>query len=278
MEQIKLLDSSFVGTESAFIGGDNIGKGPQFFRWRRDGPISDPTFFTDSRIKDVAKYGAFEKFVGLLLEPYGLRADHYNDAEENYEFFDTILTYEKRYLFEDPKYRFYPHGGSWIDFKKWGIQEKKKHVSIIASSKNTTEGHKLRHDVISHFGNDLDGVFGHGRNPVASKFEALADYRYSIVIESCREDFYFTEKLIDCFSVGTVPIYWGCPSIGQFFDPAGIIAFSGLDQLRMTLSHIWEKDYEVRMPAIRENLKRAHQYRICEDYIWIKYPDLFGRS
>lgn len=238
--------------------------------------MTDPTFFTDSEIKNVAKYGAFEKFVALLLEPYGLRKDHYNDAEENYEFFKTILTYEKRYLFEDPRYRFYAYGGSWIDIKKWGIKEKKKDVSIIASDKNTTEGHKLRHDVISHFGNDLDGVFGHNHNPIASKYEGLADYRYSIVIESCREDFYFTEKLIDCFSLGVVPIYWGCPSIGQFFDSDGIIAFSTMDQLSMILSQVWDKDYVQRTKAIKENLRRAHQYRICEDYIWMKHSDLFG--
>ena len=41
----------------------------------------------------------------------------------------------------------------------------------------------------------------------------------------------FTEMLLDCFSIGVVPIYWGCNSIGLFFDPDVIIAVSNMDQL-----------------------------------------------
>ena len=32
-----------------------------------------------------------------------------------------------------------------------------------------------------------------------------------------RGDYEFDEKLIDCFLTGTVPIFWGCPSIDKFF-------------------------------------------------------------
>jgi hypothetical protein len=35
----------------------------------------------------------------------------------------------------------------------------------------------------------------------------------------------FCEKLTDFFATGTIPIYWGNPDIGEFFDTNGIIIF-----------------------------------------------------
>ena len=45
------------------------------------------------------------------------------------------------------------------------------------------------------------------------KIDGLRDYRYHFCIENIKRDYWFTEKLIDCFVTGTIPIYWGCPSI-----------------------------------------------------------------
>jgi hypothetical protein len=73
---------------------------------------------------------------------------------------------------------------------------------------------------------DFD-LYGHGwpegldariKGPVSSKSRALADYTYSICIENSREKNYVTEKITDCFLMGTIPIYLGCPNIQEIYD------------------------------------------------------------
>ena len=49
---------------------------------------------------------------------------------------------------------------------------------------------------------------------------------FSIAIENSRNGCYFTEKILDCFTTRTVPIYWGCPDIGDYFDMNVIITFN----------------------------------------------------
>ena len=66
------------------------------------------------------------------------------------------------------------------------------------------------------------------------------DYRFSIVIENCKRDYWFTEKLIDCLRTGTIPIYWGCPSIGDFFDIRGFILFDDINDLENILNNLTE--------------------------------------
>ena len=66
-------------------------------------------------------------------------------------------------------------------------------------------------------------VLGRGYAPFDSKADGLAPFRFSVIIENVRERNYFTEKLVDAILCETVPIYWGCPNIGDFIDPACMI-------------------------------------------------------
>ena len=142
-------------------------------------------------------------------------------------------------------------------------------MSLILSDKNTTLGQQLRWRIYNEFQID---AYGRGVNPIDSKLEALADYHYSVVVESCQLNYYFSEKLIDCLSCGTVPIYWGCPDIGRFFNPEGLITFESADELDyILLNMVSERDYISRLPAIEENLERARIYACAEDWLYKHY-------
>lgn len=54
------------------------------------------------------------------------------------------------------------------------------------------------------------------------KDEALEKYQYSIAIENSAQENYFTEKINDCFIFLTMPIYWGCTNIFDFFPEDSI--------------------------------------------------------
>ena len=49
---------------------------------------------------------------------------------------------------------------------------------------------------------------------------------FSIAIENASYETYFTEKLLDCFATGTIPVYYGAPDIGDYFNKDGIIDLS----------------------------------------------------
>jgi hypothetical protein len=73
---------------------------------------------------------------------------------------------------------------------------------------------------------------------------------FSIIIENSKEDYMFTEKLIDCFLTGTIPIYYGCPSIGLFFNDKGILHFNNYKECIDILKNISSELYYSYMKYI----------------------------
>ncbi len=46
-----------------------------------------------------------------------------------------------------------------------------------------------------------------------SKVDVFRRYRFALVFENQRQPGYVTEKFLDCLLDGTVPIYWGDPTL-----------------------------------------------------------------
>lgn len=105
--------------------------------------------------------------------------------------------------------------------------EKKKLISVITSNKAFTQGHidriRFVNKLKEHFGDQLD-IFGRGFNSFGDKWEVLADYKYHIVIENSSQDYYWSEKLGDCFLAETYPFYYGCTNINDFFPEGSYTA------------------------------------------------------
>jgi hypothetical protein len=108
----------------------------------------------------------------------------------------------------------------------------RKPVSIIASKKTKTTGHKLRHKLINQLklANIYIDILGRGYQPYDQDHEGLLPYKYSMVIENAKEDNYFTEKIVNCLLCRTVPIYWGCSDISEYFDTSNWLIFDTVDE------------------------------------------------
>jgi len=279
MITIPLRDGTFQG-ESMSLSSENADEAPKSLRWRHVPDIPDDVpvmVFTDMCLDEVLLSRAPTN-IAVLIEPPALTATHYEKAVMLEDRFDAIFTYSLEHLRRGGPWRFYPYGGSRI--REWGVFDKSKraNASIIVSVKAITEGHRLRHEIVKQFGERLS-VFGEPYTEYLDpKPPGLRPFRYSIVVESGRSDYYFTEKLIDCFSQGTVPIYWGCPGIDGFFDEDGIISFKTPDDLAYILASISEWDYHDRLPAICRNLKLARGFRCAEDHLAAEYGWLFEDS
>jgi hypothetical protein len=155
-----------------------------------------------------------------------------------------------------------PLAYSWIG-KTITIENKRdKLISLIASEKQKMSGHKLRHEIINTLPKESFEVLGRGYKPFVNKADGLTPYMYSIVIENCQEVDYFTEKIVDCFMCGTIPIYWGANNIGDHFDSEGVLSFQTIGELQSILKKISTKDYTLRSNAINNNREIAQE--ICK--------------
>ena len=268
-----IADCAFMpGSKSESLGGENHGLGPTHFEWELAAP-REARFVTDAFLKDAPGKGQ----VAWLSESFFLHPENYWMALQKP--FDYVLTHN-RYWAENHElenWLWQPHGGSWIDLNRWGMQEKTHGVSMILSEKRSLPGHKLRHAVAEEyrFRNLIDAVYGYVNERVG-KFDGLAPFQYSVVIESERCPGFFSEKLIDCMAVGTIPIYWGCQDVERYFDMSGVIRVEdmvGIEHALMLARDV--DDMTWRKEAAARNMEKAKRYRISEDWIWEHYPFLF---
>ena len=272
-----LFDGTFFHQKSATYGGDNLGESSQHIYWARE-IVCPVTFYTDIRLEEALQPPKDIIKVAWLLEPYSISYTHYEKAKALQGAFDYILSFDKDYLRSQSgdKWKWYALGGSWIAPHNWGYDDKPKMFSLIGTNKRRTRGHNMRHQAAELSRLFAIDVMGHGYKDIQSKVEALRPYRYSIVIENERIEGYFSEKLIDCMSQFTVPIYWGAPNITDYFDGAGIIQFDTLDQLTRIIVDIQNNDqYGSYKPAMHRNYDKAKQYVCAEDWICSNLNEIF---
>jgi hypothetical protein len=232
--------------------------------WVRDGKGKpEETVYTDMHLAEC------NGGIGWLIEPYGIMPHAYEYVKNNAFKFKEIWTHDASMLYL-PNAKLVPIGGCWIESKDYGVHEKTKMFSIIASSKRQLQGHQLRHNIIRAAGSHID-AFGPAYTPFKkhsmNKIEGLKDYRYHFVIENCKRDFYFSEKLIDSLITGTMPIYWGCPSIGSYFNTDGFIIFDTIEELKEKLKLCTPAYYDSKKKAIMDNFQRAQKYLLAEDWM-----------
>jgi hypothetical protein len=106
---------------------------------------------------------------------------------------------------------------------------------------------------------DLD-LYGKKIRYIEDKWDGLAPYRYSLAAENTSGPDYWTEKIADCFLAWTVPLYWGCTNLEDYFPPGSFIRIDigkpaeSLAEIRRILA---EDDWEHRLPALREARARV---------------------
>lgn len=144
-------------------------------------------------------------------------------------------------------------------FDELQVPPKPKLISVICSRQDLTSNHRMRIRFVAelkrHFGDLLDW-FGNGYEPVAEKWDALADYKYTIVLENQSRHNVITEKIGDAFLANTYPFYWGAPNIGEVFDKEGfsVLNIEDLqDSIRIIESAIANDFYKKNQSSIKKN-------------------------
>jgi len=118
--------------------------------------------------------------------------------------------------------------------------------------------HARRYDFTQRLKAELPAleIFGHGVRFVEKKADALDSYKFHLAIENHIAKHHWTEKLADAFLGYTVPIYYGCPNVFDYFPEESVILidindFEGsLKTIRRILTT--DGEYERRLDAVKE--------------------------
>lgn len=192
----------------------------------------------------------------------------------NYHHFDYVMSpyLELKKLFGE-KFFWVPALSSRVKRTEFGLYEKERNVSMIASFKDWTYGHKLRHEIIKKYSNYFD-TYGSGYNNIINthgKLITIAPYRFSFCVLNSIEDDFFTEALTDVFAVGTIPIVFGTPTIARHWNPDGFIMFNTLEELREILPTLTPELYESKLEAVKENIEITKKFVTIPDFIYENY-------
>lgn len=206
-------------------------------------------------VNRCSKFKKKTKSALWMLEPEAIEPDIYRMVKNKKINYDFIVSHRDKLSTLNNYIKIYPCVPSWIEENDRKLFEKTKNISMIASTKIMCDGHRYRQKVAEQI-KDVADLYGRGReNRIEHKINGLKDYRFSIAMENSCEDTYFTEKIIDCFFTGTIPIYWGTNKILDIFNSEGVIMLE--DFIKNLNSFNYEKEYEKRYNSIKQNFEIA---------------------
>lgn len=215
----------------------------------------------------------------IVSEPNEYFGNH-DWAIKNKSFFSLILTWSDKVLKNCENSSFLVYGESWFDDKhifEPGTKNAKTRnknfcVSFLRGNKLQSIGHSIRHEIYSRqdeikipkeFWTCL-GDLSDFSTMKDTKEYSFGEYQFSICIENNSREGYFTEKITDCILCKTIPIYYGCSNIGNFYNKDGIIQFNNADQAIKLINKLTPEYYNDRLNIIEENYQKAFEYK---DYI-----------
>jgi hypothetical protein len=253
---------------------------PKLFEWSADS--QDIRVFIDSAIPTgltVGKNKSTDKKIAWVCESRAIFHLMYPKDmwEKNLsilcESYDEIYVTDRQWCSHSDKIKFAFAGSNlpWIPIVD-KIPEKTKLVSMVASPKKMTFGHHIRHIMAEKYKNNIDlygGAsgsprVGFGQQPWPDKTETLLPYMFHIVIENDKYETYFTEKITDCFASGTIPVYWGAPDIGKYFNMNGIIQLTP----EFDISALTPELYYSKLAAVNDNLNRVRNLETADDILY----------
>jgi hypothetical protein len=219
------------------------------------------TLFYDYPLMDASQLNYNRYNVLFIQEPNQLFGFH--DWTLKYgHYFDCIFTWSQPILDTYPNNSvFFPFGNAELgyEFEQYHA-DKKFEVSYLCGNKRMIEGHLLRHRVY-----DMENKIEIPKNImytapwVTGKLPCWKSM-YHIAIENSKNKNYFTEKIVESFLAKTIPLYWGCPNISDFFNSDGYITFDNENELIDIVNTLTPEYYESKKDVINENYEKAMRY------------------
>lgn len=222
----------------------------------------------------------------FLLEPIDIMNLN-NAAIEGYNegSYTFLLTHNEDLIKKIPTAHLFEFGTTWI--KNYNFPTKNYDISTLVGGKLMAPGHYLRQKVWfkeSRIKNiptkfflsgNMGGIENYNNNPIlGSDKTPLFDSQFHICIENTKRNNWFTEKLIDCLQTKTIPVYWGCPNIGNWFNLDGFLIVDNLEDIINICNTIDENTYKNKIVAVEENFEKSKKFATISDRLILKIQEL----
>lgn len=279
-----VLDGHFAHDKYSVAGRDS-----EYINWDRElKNLNNPIFYSHMEMFKINKLNTpKENSYGLIFESRGIDLQTYGSIESLIPKFNKVFTHNSEYLKKYENCKWIPGGGIWVGGRSDAphgegeikIQEKTKLCSMVSSTKQMCVGHLTRLGMMNLLKDNAKvdkflGGGGPGQEGWIPIFKSLKDYMFSIVIENYVDDLYITERILNCFATGTIPIYLGATNIKEIFNENGIIQLNNIkstEEFYDLFKKLSNEDYYSRMDAIKDNFNRCLKYKSLEDYIYNTY-------
>ena len=245
----------------------SAGSIPEYIEWVKDGSATI-SIHIDYGINGI-KINKTKKNYAWLSESKTINTNLYNWCVNNVNFleenFEMVFTHDESLLpLSDIFKMVICNARPWV--KDFGIHKKSKILSMVASSKVMCPAHIYRQEIINKFTGQMDH-FGRGFKQIETKDDGIRDYYFSIAMENGDYPLMYTEKISDCFAMGTIPIYYGSNRINEIFDENGIIMLTD----NFKVEDLSEELYHSKIEAVKHNLDISTNLQTVEDYIYNTY-------
>ena len=184
---------------------------------------------------------------------------------ENHESFAKVLTHHlpsdsEKYIPSHPAIPWHVNK-TFDELISTSTPEKTKNLSWIVGDAMDLPGHIKRWSFLNFIQQDGElniDLYGKAIQYIEDKWDGLAPYRYSLAIENNSGPNCWTEKLADCFLAWSVPIYYGCTNIKDYFPEESFISID-IDQPVQSLEKIKRiismDNWNQRIPYLEEARK-----------------------
>lgn len=214
-----------------------------------------------------------EKVICVLWEPPSVLPENYNSTYHH--FFSKIYTWRDD-LVDNKKYFkiAYPDLRPMLGNQK-KFAEKKLAVLVSSNkvSPHANELYSARREIVQfysqYYSKDLD-LFGPSWPPIPvykglisgtllDKVDKLKSYKFCYAYENVKnEPGYITEKMLNCFQAGCVPIYWGAPNVLKYIPSSCFIdrrKFSSEAEVYAYIKNMKEEEYNKYIASIKAYLR-----------------------
>jgi len=203
---------------------------------------------------------------------------------QNKDLFSIILTWDDKILNTCDNAVFLPFGHTWFKSNQYEKHHQKEFkIAHLCGELLKSYGHQMRHEILARENEIISPTkfyktIGDRHNLEDARIGkeiVFADSQFGVAIENFSHRGWFSEKILDCFLLKTIPIYWGCSNIGDFFNKEGIIEFGNIDDFIYIINELDGNYYNFKKEVIEENYQKALPYVDYEQTIINKITAIF---
>jgi len=126
------------------------------------------------------------------------------------------------------------------------ISKKEGFCSFVYSNSESDPMRKTLFERLSRYKKVSAGgkYLNNNGNSVDSKIDFEKKHKFSIACENYSFPGYTTEKIMDSFSAGTIPIYWGDPRIGEVFNTDSFVNVMDFPSVEEAVAYVEALDQD----------------------------------